>query len=127
MNEETKQPNPVLSRDDLDQVIPSTYSQDFKAAYDKIVEIDSIIDMESLNTNSVVVIKLGGNEGHRIRMHQAFLKFLSSKQDLFRAKKLTVLFLDNTDDIYSIEEEDMNKAGWFKKEKNLIINPFDKR
>lgn len=119
MNKETEQPN--------NRIIPAEEPEDFKAAYDKIVQIDSIIDLESLNTNSVVVIKLGGDEGHRIRMHQAFLKFLHSKQEVFKVKKLTVLFLDNTDDIYALDEKEMNAAGWFKKEKNLIINPFDNK
>lgn len=126
MNEKTEQQKPILSQENLNQLNPTPESEDFKAAYDKIVEISKIIELESLNTNSVVVIKLGGNEGHRIRMHQAFIRFLSSKQEIFKSKKLTVLFLDNTDDIYSVEEEDMNKAGWFKREKSIIINPFDK-
>jgi hypothetical protein len=104
-------------------ILPQEEPADFKAAYDKIVQIDSIIDLESLNPNSVVVIKLGGEESHRIRMHQAFVKFLYGKQELFRQKKLTVLFLDNTDDMTTLDEKEMNAAGWFKKEKSLIIKP----
>jgi len=118
MNEETEQLN--------NRIIPAEEPEDFKAAYDKIVQIDKIISLETLNPNSVIVIKLGGDEGHRIRMHQAFIKFLNSKQSLFKSKKLTVLFLDNTDDISSISEEDMNKAGWYRKESNLIVNPFSR-
>ena len=98
--------------------------EDFKAAYDKIVQIDKIVDLENLNKHSVVVIKLGGDEGHRIRMHQAFVKFLSSKQKLFKDKKLTVLFLNDGDDIDTLDENEMNEAGWYRKEKSLIINPF---
>lgn len=104
--------------------LPQEEPEDFKAAYDKLVQIDKIIDFEKLNKNSAVVIKLGGDESHRMRMHQAFVKFLASKHTLFKNKKLTVLFLNEGDSLDTLTEEEMNQGGWYRKEKNLIINPF---
>lgn len=97
-----------------------------KVAMDKLIQIADVIELEKLSKNSVVVLKLGGGEDHKIRMHAAFMQFLSAKKETFQKNKVTVLFLNDTDDLKVISESDMNKAGWFKKEKSLIINPFQK-
>jgi len=106
------------------RILPTEDPPDLKAAYDKLVEIDQIIDMESLNRNSVVVIRLHGDEGHRIRMHQAFTRFFETKKTVFNEKKLTVLFLTEGDSIETIPEKEMNAVGWYRRDKSLIVNPF---
>ena len=90
---------------------------------EQIVKIDNVIDFNNLAKNSVIVLKIGGDTGHKMRMHQAFVRFINSKGDLFKEKKFTVLFLEPEDSLEVLTEEDMDKAGWQKKEKSLIIKP----
>lgn len=90
---------------------------------DKLIEINNVIDFDNLAPNSVIVLKIGGDMGHKMRMHQAFVRFAQSKSNLFEEKKLTVLFLEPEDSLEVLTEEDMDKAGWQKKEKSLIIRP----
>ena len=98
-------------------------SQIEKDVDEKIVEIDNVIDFDNLAPNSVIVLKIGGDTGHKMRMHQAFVRFINSKGNLFKEKKFTVLFLEPDDSLEVLTEEDMDKAGWQKKEKSLIIKP----
>lgn len=90
----------------------------------KMMQIDNVIDFANLAKNSVIVLKIGGDAGHKLRMHQAFVRFVKSKEDIFKEKQLTVLFLEPEDSFEVLTEEDMNKAGWQKKEKGLIVKPF---
>ena len=98
-------------------------SQVDKEDDEKLLQIDNVIDFDNLVPNSVIVLKIGGDTGHKMRMHQAFVRFINSKGDLFKEKKFTVLFLEPEDSLEVLTEEDMNKAGWQKKEKSLIIKP----
>jgi len=89
----------------------------------KLVQIDSVLDLDNITPKSVIVLKIGGDSGHKIRMHQAFIRFVQSKGDLFKEKQLTVLFLEPDDNLSVLTESDMEAAGWVKKEKSLIIQP----
>ena len=106
--------------------LPPEEPEDFKAAYDKLVQIDKIVDLSSFKEYAVLVIKLGGTERHKEVMHHAFVKFLGERKKLFANKKITVLFMESDDSIDTMDEKDMNAAGWFRKEDKLIINPFER-
>jgi hypothetical protein len=61
------------------------------------------------------------------RIHAAIVQgILMPRQEILKDKKIGVLFMTTEDSIELLSEEDMNKAGWVKKDKPLIINPFDK-
>lgn len=94
-----------------------------KEADQKILQLDQIYNFDNLAPNSVIVLKIGGDAGHKFRMHQAFVRYIQSKGDLFKEKHFTVLFLEPGDSLDVLSEEDMEKAGWQKKEKSLIIRP----
>ena len=94
-----------------------------KEADEKILQIDNVLNFDDLAENSVIVLKIGGDAGHKFRMHQAFVRFVQSKGELFKQKHFTVLFLEPGDSLDVLTEQDMEKAGWQKKEKSLIIKP----
>ena len=89
----------------------------------KLLQLDAVINFNDTTEKSVIVLKLGGDRGHKMRMHQAFVRFIQSRGELFKQKQFTVLFLESGDSLEVLSEEDMNKAGWHKKEKSLIIQP----
>ena len=90
----------------------------------KVIQVDNVIDFENLKEGSVVVLKVGGDMVHKQMVHQAFARFVSKRIEKIKDKKMTILFLDPGDDLDVLTEEDMNKAGWTRKDKSLIINPF---
>ena len=112
-----------ISDPEDDMVLVSRKELD-KPFNDKMVEIDNVLDFENLKENSVIVLRIGGDAGHKMRMHQAFVRFINSKGDLFKKKKFTVLFLEPEDGLDVLTEEDMDKAGWQKKDPSRIIKPF---
>lgn len=97
-----------------------------KFCLDKLVQIADVIGLENLNQNTVIVLKLGGDEGHKIRMHRAFIQFLAGRGDILKKKKITVLFLNDGDGLEILKEEEMNRAGWYKKESSRIITPYSR-
>ena len=115
MNEPT-----ILDKKELVLVDRTQLEKDDDA---KMIEIDNVIDFNKVEPNSVIVLRLGGDMGHKMRMHQAFIRFAQSKGDLFKEKKLTVLFLEPEDSLKVLDEKEMEAAGWTKKEKSLIIKP----
>ena len=98
-------------------------SQLEKEADDKLVLIDQVLDIKNIEPKSVIVLKIGGDAGHKMRMHRAFVRFVESKGNLFKEKELTFMFLEPGDSLEVLTEEDMKNAGWQKKEKSLIIQP----
>jgi hypothetical protein len=83
------------------------------------------IDFETLGNNSVLTVKIGFDDPvYSAKLQYAIVKqVLEPRAETLKAKKTTVLFMAAADDISVISEEDMNKAGWEKKEKSRIIIP----
>lgn len=83
------------------------------------------IDFENLKPNSVLVIKMPAqNPMYHARLRAAIVQgILQPRMELLKEKKLGVLFMTTDDSIELLSEEDMNKAGWVKKEPSLIIKP----
>jgi hypothetical protein len=91
--------------------------------FDKI-ELKSI-DLESMKKNSVLVVKLdASNPYHAAQVQHSLVKYiLEPRSETLRNKAISVLFMAHDDDIDILQEEDMNRAGWVKKDKPLIITP----
>jgi len=113
-------PESILTEKELVLIDRTQLEKDADA---KLVQIDNVLDFDNMTPNSVIILRIGGDAGHKMRMHQAFVRFVKSKGDLFKEKHLTVMFLEPGDGIEVLTEEDMKNAGWQKKEKSVIITP----
>jgi len=91
-----------------------------------LVQWGKTLDLDNVKPNSVLIVKLSGNDSmHAQRMQQGIISMvLAPRAEKLKDKKLTVLFMASDDNIELISEEDMNEAGWQKKEKSIIIEPF---
>ena len=87
--------------------------------------IDSPICWDEVKTNSVLVIKIDASNPTRFgQFQQSIVKhLLEPRMEMLKEKKLSIVFMGTNDDISVLDEKEMNKLGWFKKEKNLIITP----
>jgi hypothetical protein len=94
----------------------------------ELVKWGETLNLEEANKNSVLVIKLSSiNPIHAQQMQRSIINMvLAPKAEKLKDKKLTVLFMAAEDDISLLDESDMESAGWQKKEKSLIIDPFKK-
>jgi hypothetical protein len=94
---------------------------------ESLVKWGNEIDFDHITENAVVLIKLNVDEPlHLQLMQNAIIKqVLNPRIEKLKEKKVCVLFMRAGDDISIMTEEDMNKAGWTKTNKSLIINPFD--
>ena len=90
---------------------------------ESIVKWGNEIDFDNITENAVVLIKLNVDEPiHLQLMQNAIVKqVLNPRIEKLKEKKVCVLFMRADDDISVMTEEDMNKAGWEKKEKSRII------
>ena len=95
---------------------------------DGILEWGKQLDLDNVKPNSVLMIKVNSEEpSYAYKFQVGVVKHvLEPRFSALKEKKVTVLFLSDKDDISVLTESDMEKAGWYKKEKTLIINPFDK-
>jgi hypothetical protein len=55
-----------------------------------------------------------------------FTKLLAPYAMDLKQKHITVMLMAVGESIDLVTKEDMEAAGWFKKEKSLILNPFEK-
>lgn len=69
------------------------------------------------------MIKLNADDPMRIRMMQQIIarQVLEPRIEKLKEKHACILFMQPEDDISVMTEEEMNKAGWEKKEKSRII------
>lgn len=86
------------------------------------IEVENIIDVDSLKPNSIVVFKLKAIDEN----HVAILKAFRDRYiELLKSKNITCLILSGEENISTMSEETMNSIGWFRKdaesEKPLII------
>jgi len=100
-----------------------TPSRELKLPTDKI----TTINMDDVKPNSVLVITINvdGPE-EKMAVAPVFSKLLAPYASELRSKHVTVMLMTANENITNITEEEMNASGWFKKEKSLIINPYEK-
>jgi hypothetical protein len=88
-------------------------------AIESLVQWGNHVDFETVPENAVVMIKLNVQDPMRVQMMQRAI----AKQVLetLKQKRVCILFMQAGDDISVMTEEEMNKAGWEKKDKSRII------
>lgn len=85
------------------------------------------LNIDELKPNSVLVIKLDvKTPEEKMAVLPSFAKLINPYAATLREKRVTVMIMSKAESIESIPEAEMNKSGWFKKEKSLIINPYEK-
>jgi len=95
---------------------------------DGLVAWGNTLDFSSLPERAVVTIKVGSIDpeyGYKMQM-SVIKQVLEPRRELLTQKKITILFMGKNDDIKHIPDEEMEAAGWFRKEKSLIISPYTK-
>ena len=90
-----------------------------------ILEWGKQLDLDTLDNNSVLMIKVNSEDPQYAYKFQVGVvkHVLEPRFEALKAKKITVLFLSDKDDISCLTEKDMNTAGWYKKEPSRIIIP----
>ena len=93
------------------------------------VSMECPLNWDALTDNSVLVIKIDASNPMRFSQFQHALvtSLLQPRKELLKQKKISVVFMGTQDDIAVLEEKEMNRLGWYKKEKSLIITPDDIR
>lgn len=88
-----------------------------------IVKWGNTLDFDSVKENSVVLIKICVDDPLHLQMMQNVIvkQVLTPRIEKLKEKKVCVLFMRADDDISIMDEDDMKKAGWEKKEKSRII------
>jgi len=85
------------------------------------------INVDDINPNSILVINIDVvSPIQKMAVAPVFSKLLAPYAQKLRDKNVTVMLMTLHENINLITEEEMNKAGWEKKAKSLIINPFSK-
>jgi hypothetical protein len=83
------------------------------------IGLDSIIEVDNIKPNSVVIFRIS-------KPNQSILSsiqnFVSMYGDKLQEKQCSLLVLGKNAQIEVLNEEEMNKAGWEKKNKSLIIH-----
>jgi hypothetical protein len=84
----------------------------------ELIELEAIINPADIKENSVVLFKIK-------EVTQGLLMALAQLQQRYgnqlRMKNITLMILGADDKIETVDEEQMAKAGWEKKEKSRII------
>jgi len=90
---------------------------------ESLVKWGNTVDFDNLPKNAVVLIKLNVQDPMRVQMMQRAIakQVLEPRAEKLKANRVCILFMQSDDDISIMTEEDMNKAGWEKKDKKLII------
>jgi len=87
-----------------------------------------VLNLDDVKPNSILVINVNiESPEEKMALAPVFARLLSPFSNILREKRVSVMLMSKNENINIVSEEDMNAAGWFKKEKSLIINPFDKR
>ena len=93
-----------------------------------LIKWGNTLNFENLKENEVVTIKIGIEDPEYANKMQFNIvnHVLEPRIELLKSKKIAVLFMSANDDISTMSNEDMEQAGWTRKEKSLIVNPFEK-
>ena len=85
------------------------------------------INIDDIKPNSILTINIDvENPIQKMAVAPVFSKLLAPYAAKLREKGVTVMLMTLHENINLISEEEMNAAGWEKKEKSLIIKPFSK-
>lgn len=85
------------------------------------------INIDEIKSNTILVINVDVDSPvQKMAVAPVFSKLLAPYAAKLREKGVTVMLMSLNENINLISEEEMNKAGWEKKAKSLIISPFDR-
>lgn len=104
---------------------PQVFTPTPNALTDGILQWGGELDFSTLKENSVLLIKINTDDqqyAHHFQMG-VVRHVLEPRYETLKEKKVTVLFMSNSDDLSILSQEDMNKSGWFKKDQSRIIVP----
>ena len=113
----------LKERDAIQQEIIDSGEMDIPAQEIKTINIDSVPE------NSVLLIKINAEHGmqQRVAATQQIARALQPLNDKIKAKKIVLIVMATDEDMSDLEEAEMNKMGWYRKEPSLIINPYTNR
>jgi hypothetical protein len=101
-----------------------TLSPEVKLPTDKV----TIINIDDIKPNSILLIKIDVETPiQKMAVAPAFSKLISPHGPKLREKNVTVMLMTSKETIEVVSEDEMNAAGWERKAKSLIINPFSKK
>jgi hypothetical protein len=86
----------------------------------------SVINVEDLKPNSILIIKIDVPLAAKQAVAPVFATLLKPHAPKLREKNVTVMLMLASESLDVVSEEEMNAAGWEKKAKSLIINPYQK-
>ena len=87
----------------------------------------TILNIDDIKPNSILVINVNiSTPEEKIALAPIFSRLLAPFANTLREKRVSVMLMSLNENINLISEEEMNAAGWEKKGKSLIINPFGK-
>lgn len=122
MSNETPITTPSTS-EDLEQLPLPPLPPEIKLPTDKV----TVLNVDEMKPNSIVLIKVEAeNPVHKMAVAPLFQKLLSPYGPKLREKNITIMLMTTKESLEIISEAEMNRAGWQKKEKSLIINPYQK-
>lgn len=85
------------------------------------------ICINDIKPNTMMIIHVNApTQVQKIKFYETLQSLLSPFKEILKEKKVTVVVMGITETIEMIPEDQMNNAGWFKKEASLIINPYNK-
>jgi hypothetical protein len=130
-SQQTPQPNPELMAQqaaaqesfESNMLPPSAPPSELQLPADKV----TTINIDDIKPNSILVINIDvDNPIQKMAVAPVFSKLLAPYATKLREKGVTVMLMTLHENINLISEEEMANAGWEKKAKSLIINPFSK-
>ncbi len=102
---------------------PATLPSEIEIPAEKV----TTINIDEIRPNTILCINVDVDSPvQKMAVAPVFSKLLAPYAPKLREKGVTVMLMSLHENINLISEEEMNKAGWEKKAKSLIINPFDK-
>jgi hypothetical protein len=105
------------------QALPENPPAEVQLPADKVVSIN----VDDIKPNTILVINVDVDSPiQKMAVAPVFSKLLAPYTAKLREKGVTVMLMTLHENINLISEEEMNRAGWEKKAKSLIINPFQK-
>jgi hypothetical protein len=104
---------------------PKEFTPKPNALVDGILEWGKQLDLDEIKKNAVLMVKVNSEDPqYAYKFQMGVVKhILEPRFEALKAKKITVLFISEKDDISVLTEEDMAKAGWIKKDPSRIIIP----
>jgi len=104
---------------------PEVFTPKPNALVDGILSWGGTLDFSTLKENAVLLIRINSDDpqyAHHFQMG-VVRHVLEPRFDVLKEKKVTVLFMSDNDDLSILNEDDMAKSGWVKKEQSRLILP----